>query len=67
MDVRDGIAEGGIPLNYGVGDFNGLIGRVVEHLNVELVFRIIQAADRVDETINNELFVKYGKLDCDAG
>src|SRR5262249_48254182 len=67
MDVSDGISQSRITLHYSVGDFDGLVGRVIEHLNVELVFGIVEATDCIDQPIDNELFVKNGKLNGNAG
>ena len=45
----------------------GLIGRVVEHLDVELIERVVEAADGLKQPLDYELFVEDRKLDSDAG
>jgi len=47
------------------GHLHRLVGGVVEQLNLEAVARILDAADRVDEPVDDELLVEDGKLHGD--
>ncbi len=45
----------------------GLVGGVVEDLDLEAVARVVDAADGVDEAVDDELLVEDGELDGDEG
>ena len=66
MDVRDGMSHRGVAIDDCAGDFDGFVGGVVEHLDLEAVARILHLADGVDEAVDDELLVEDGKLDGDA-
>jgi hypothetical protein len=66
MDVGDGIAERGVALDDGAGDFDGFVGGVVEDLYVEAVERVLHLANGIDEAVDDELLVEDRKLDGHA-
>ena len=43
------------------------VGRVVQHLNLETVVRIVDACCRVDQTLHDEHLVEHRQLDRDDG
>ena len=67
MDVDDVVAEGGVAVDDGRGDLLGLVGGVVEHLDFELLARVLDGADGFDEAVDDELLVEDGQLDGDRG
>src|ERR1035438_3866182 len=66
VQVDDGMSEGGVAFDQETSNLDRLVGRVVEQLNVELVFRIIKAADRIEQPIDHVLLVKDGQLHRNA-
>ena len=64
---REAFGAGGIALDDGFGDDGGLVGGVVEDLDLEAVARILDAAAGVDEAVDDELLVIDGELDGDEG
>ena len=64
--VADGIAQRGVALDQAAGDFDGLVGRIVEHLDVELLSRILQLADRLQQALDYVLLVENRQLHRDA-
>ena len=65
--VGDGDAAGGVLLHQALGDGLGLVGRIVEQLDVKLFTRILQAANRFQQALNYVLLVKNRKLHRDPG
>src|SRR4051794_27631925 len=59
VDVGDGLTHRGVTFDDCASDLDGLIGGIVEHLDVEAVTRIFHLADGIDESIDDELFVEY--------
>ena len=53
VEVLDVDALGGVPANRQLGDFAGLVGRVVQHLDFEQLPRVIEAADGIDEPVGH--------------
>src|SRR5712692_479633 len=53
--VADGMAQRGIALDQTAGNLDGLVGGVVEHLNVEFLSRIFQLADGIKQPLYNVL------------
>ena len=49
------------------GDLDGFVGGVVEDLDLEAVARVVDAAEGVDEAVDDELLVEDGELDGDEG
>src|SRR5215469_15160082 len=67
MQIRDRIALALIVLDQAAGDLSGLVGGVVEQLNIELFPRIVEPADSLQETVNNKLFIENGQLNRNPG
>ena len=65
MDVVDVEAARRVAANRQFGDFRRLVGRIVEHLNLEEFPRIVHLADGVDQPIGDVHLVKDWQLDCD--
>ena len=57
VQVFDGMSQGGIAIDQDARDLDGFVGRVVEQLDIELVLRIVEPADSVEEPIDNVLLV----------
>ena len=66
VQVDDGISQCGVALHQNAGDLNGFVGRVVEQLDVELIFRILEPADGVEQPVHDVLLVKDRQLHGDA-
>src|SRR5271165_3920464 len=56
------MSQGRITLDQQTGNFDRFVSRVVEQLNVELIFRIFKPADRIEQAVDDILLVKDGKL-----
>ena len=67
MDVGDGVAHRGIAFHDLAGDVDGLVGGVVEHLDVELVLRVVHLADGIHQAVDDVLLVEDRQLHGDAG
>src|SRR5205823_5354576 len=52
-----------VSLNDLLCHFCRLIGRVIQHLNLKSVTRIVQLANRIDQTVDDELLVEDRQLD----
>src|ERR1700722_3502120 len=66
MVIADRESPGSIVIDQSACHGNRFIGRVVEHLNVQFFRRIFQAADRVQQALDHELFVEDWKLNGDT-
>ncbi len=66
MMVADRKPLGSVVIDQPARHRNGFIGRIVEHLNVELLQRIVQAANRIQQPLDHELLVEDWELDGDA-
>ena len=53
--------------DHGRGDGDGLVGGVVEELDLEAVAGVVEAAAGVEEAVDDELLVVDGELDGDEG
>ena len=62
MMIGDGKAARSVLLDQALRDGLGFVGRIVKHLNIELLERILQAADRIQQALDDELLVEDGKL-----
>ena len=62
MDIDDGQSPGGVAIDAGAGDIAGLIGGIVEHLNVEEFARIIELRNGIDQALNHVALIEDGKL-----
>ena len=64
--VADGISQRGIALHQIARHLDGFVGGIVEHLNVELLPRIFQLADRLQQPLDHVLLIENGQLHRDA-
>src|SRR5712692_7431733 len=62
MVMRNRKSESGVMFDQATGDGHGCVGRIVQHLNVELLERIVQAANGVQQPFNHKLLVENRKL-----
>ena len=53
------------PIHPGAGDGPGLVGRVVEHLDLQEVARVVHLGHRPDEAVGDVELVEDGQLDGD--
>jgi hypothetical protein len=69
VEVDDGLRGRGPrhSARRSLGDLDGLVGGVVEDLDLEAVAGIVEAAAGVDEAVDDELLVEDGELDGDEG
>ena len=65
MDVLDVDALHRVAAHGELGDLPGLVGRVVEHLDLEQLARVFDLADRVDQPIDDVHLVVERELDGD--
>ena len=65
VQVLDRMSQGGVALHQKAGDFNGFVGRVVEQLDVEVLARIVEPADGVEQPIYHVLLVEDRQLHSD--
>ena len=64
--VGDGVSQSCIPLHQIARNRPGFVRGIVQHLDVQLLSRIVQPANGIQETINNVLLVKDWKLNRDS-
>ena len=55
-----------VPADGELGDLVRLVGRVVQHLDLEQLARVVDLADRVDQPIGDVHLVVDRQLDRDA-
>ncbi len=65
MVIADVVAQRGVALDHAARHFDGFVGGVVEHLNLQLLARILELADAVHQPIDDVLLVEDGQLDGD--
>ena len=65
MDVHDRMAQRRIALHNAAATSRRLVGRVVQHLDLQLVVRIIHGADGLHQAVDHELLVEDGQLHRD--
>ena len=65
MDVRDVHALGRIAPHGALGHAAGLVGGVVQHLDLQEIARVVDPADGVDQPIRHVHLVIDGELDGD--
>ena len=65
VDVADRVAQRSITLDQATCDLDGLVRRIVEHLNVELLARIVELADCFKQPLDYVLFIEYRQLNGD--
>ena len=66
VDIGNWIAQGRIPLDDAAGDLDGLVSGVVKELDIELFTRVIEAADRIQQSLDDVLLVEDRQLHSDA-
>ncbi len=62
MHIDDGVAESAVPLHHLSSHFLGLVGGVVEHLDLETVVRILHVAAGLKQAVDHELLIEDGQL-----
>ncbi len=60
------MSQRGVALDHAASHLHGLVGGVVEHLDLQFFPRIFEPADRVDQAIDDVLLVEDGQLHGDA-
>ena len=65
VQVHDVITQGGVAFHGGAGDGHGFVGGIVKHLNIKLVFWVIELANGLDQPVYDILLVKNRQLHCD--
>ena len=65
MDVLDVDALQRVPAHRELGDLPRLIGRVVQHLDLEQLARVFDLADRIEQPIDDVHLVVERQLDGD--
>src|SRR5437868_2574596 len=65
--IADRMSQGCIALYDGIGDLDGLVSRIVQHLNIKLLPRVFHLAHRIHQPIDYELFIKDRKLHRNSG
>jgi Protein of unknown function (DUF3303) len=63
--ISNSVSQGGIALDHRLRHFDGLVGGIVEQLDVQLVARVIEAANRLHQPVDHELLVEDGQLHRD--
>jgi hypothetical protein len=62
VDVLDVEALGPEPLDLGLGDLSGLVGGIVEDLDLEQLPWVIELADGVQKTLDDVKLIEDGEL-----
>src|SRR5580693_4210641 len=60
------MAKRSVALDQVADHLNGFVGRVVENLNIQLVLRIFQPADAINQAVGDILLVEHRQLHGDA-
>ena len=60
MVMADVVSHGGVALDHAASDFDGLVGGVVEHLDLQPVAGIFHFADAIHQAIDDVLLVEDG-------
>ena len=66
VNIGDRVAESGVTGYDLRRHLLRLVGGVVQELNVELIFRVVDGADGFNQAVDDELLVEDGQLDGDA-
>src|SRR5205823_13046344 len=64
--VADGISKSRVALHNSVRDFDSLVRRIIEHLDIKLLPRILHLADGIDQAVDHELLIENWKLNCNS-
>jgi hypothetical protein len=62
MDIGDGHALRNVAVDAGARDLAGLVGGIIEDLDVQELARIVEAGDGFDEALYNVALIENGKL-----
>ena len=65
MDINDVVAQRRIAFNHAACHVDRLVSRIVEHLDLQPLARILHLADAIDQAVNDVLFVEDRQLDGD--
>ena len=66
VQVVNRMSQGGIAIDQETSDLHGFVGRIVEQLDVELFFRIVEPAHGVKQPVYYVLLIKDRQLHRDA-
>src|SRR6202162_5327378 len=64
--IGDRVAERGVALHQVAHHFDRFVRRVVKHLDIKLLARVLQLADAVDQPVGHELSIEHRQLHRDA-
>src|ERR1700732_794613 len=67
VQVGNRMSQCGVAIHQNAGDLYGFVGRVVQQLDVELFFRIVEPAHGIEEPVDHVLLIKDRQLHGDAG
>lgn len=67
MQQLDGQPLGAIALDAGRGQRGGLVGGIVQQLNLQAIGRVVQRRQRVDQTLHHVQLVEHRRLHSDRG
>ena len=65
MVIADVVAQRRIALDHAARHVDGLVGGIVEHLDLQLLARILDLADALDQAVDDVLLVEDGQLNRD--
>ena len=65
--ILDGVAEGAVAFDQGAGKGRGVVGGIVQHLNLEQFPRVVHLDGLFDQAFHHVALVIERQLDGDAG
>ena len=65
--ILDGISQGAIALDQRLGEGRGVVGGIVQHLDLQQFLRVLHLDDFFDQPLHHIALVIKGKLDGDRG
>jgi hypothetical protein len=65
--VGDGVADCRVSLHQAPYDLHGLVGGVIEHLDIQLLARIIQLTNAVNQPLGYVALIEHRKLHRNPG
>ena len=66
MVIADVVSERGVAFDHAARHLDGLIGGIVEYLDLQLLARIIDLADALHQPVDDVLLIEDGELNGDA-
>ena len=66
MEIDDVVSERGVALDHGARNLDGLVGGIVEHLDLQLIARILDLADAIHQPVDDVLLIENRQLNGDA-